>query len=436
MKTRKSFIQVAFVVSVFFGLSGLVHLPMMGQADAGKGRWLLPNFAQRLELEVSNPSDSEAYGIAVIPVSEASQVALYFPGSLAIAVMPNESGEPYPFSILPSQADDLDGDGGADEFVFPVTLKAREIRKVHIYYSTTLQDRITYPKKVNAHHNFGYNHQVIALESEIIGYRFYGFFADVQGRVPGSPGLNNNLVGYFGSGNPSIAGRDIVHIGDTLGLGGLFIRRDKQVFKPPMNVADYAHKPSPSDVPRYRVIADGPVRAVVEAWIDCWKVDNDEIRLQAIYSIGADMAHLDCRVNLFPLHISGNRLYEVGVGIRHLPEGQLIDHAPGRLLISGTEDPKVGPLALALFCSADDVLRTETVASREAGNEAVILKQKLKNGETVSFRYSLSASWAGGGVQDMIGYLKKVEVNSRVRIRTGNFRVTRTPTPERIDGES
>lgn len=436
MKTRKSFIHVAFVVSVFFGLSGLVRLPVMGQADAGKERWLLPNFAQRLELEVSNPSDSEAYGIAVVSVSEASQTALDFPGSLAIAVMPNESGGPYPYSILPSQADDLDGDGGADEFVFPVTLKAGEVRKVHIYYSTTLRDRMVYPKKVSAQHNFGYNHQAVALESEIIGYRFYGFFTDVQGRVPGNPGLYNNMVGYFGSGNPSIAGRDVVHIGDTLGLAGLFIRRDKQLFKPQMNVPDYAHKPSPADVPRYRVIADGPVRAVVSSWIDSWKVDGDEIRLQAVYSIGADMAHLDCRVDLIPLHLLGKRVYEVGLGIRHLPEGQTVDSAPGRLIICGTEDPKAGRLGLAMFFDPKEIGRRETIASKEAGNEAVILARKLSSGEAVSFRYTVAATWAGGGVDDLDGYLRKVEVKSRMKVRIGNLKFSKTPNPERVDGEA
>src|SRR5882672_6374269 len=85
--------------------------------------WLLPNFAQRLELEVSNPSSSPVDTLAVIPVAEAAQIALRFPGTLAIAVMPGLA-----VKILPAQADDLDGDGSPDEFVFPVRLQARETR--------------------------------------------------------------------------------------------------------------------------------------------------------------------------------------------------------------------------------------------------------------------------------------------------------------------
>lgn len=436
MKPRISF--PANVVWILFGclILATIPSPAPGQTESGGNRWLLPNFAQRLELDVSNPTDAEVYALAVVDVNEASQVALRFPGSLAIAVMPNDSKEPHPYAVIPSQADDLDGDGQPEEFVFPVTLKGRETRTVHVYYSTTLRDRMVYPKKVHAQHNFGYNRQAVALESEIVGYRFYGFFTDVQGRAAGFPGLYNNFVGYFGSGHPSIVGRDVVHIGDTLGLGGLFVRRDKQMFRPAMNVPDYTHKPSPPDVPRYRVIADGPVRAVVEARIDRWKAGDGEIRLQALYSIGADMAHLDCRVDLYPLRIAGNRPYEIGVGVRHLPEGQRIENAPGRLLVCGTEDPKAGRLGLAMFFDPKDVDRSETVASQEAGNEAVILARKLKGGEAVTFQYSVAGCWAGGGIDDLAGYLKKVEAKSRMKVRISNMRISKTPNPERVEGEA
>ena len=216
--------------------------------------WVLPNFAQRLEVEVSNPSSSPVQTLAVIPVVEAAQTALGFPGTLAITVMPGAA-----VSILPSQADDVDGDGSPDEFVFPVRLEARETRTVHVYYSTTLHDSIPWPKRAHASHTFGYNRATAALESEQIGYRTYGgFFLDIQARKEGKPGLYNALVGYFGSSHPSEIGQDVIHLGDTLGLGGIFLREGDNVYRPPLNMPDYAHKPSPPEVPEYRVIADGP----------------------------------------------------------------------------------------------------------------------------------------------------------------------------------
>jgi len=107
--------------------------------------------------------------------------------------------------VLPSQADDLDGDGVADEFVFPIELGPRERRTVHVYYSTTLDEPLPWPKRVHASHAFGFNRSTVAFESEIIGYRTYGgFFLDVQARWKDKPGLNNGLTGYLGSGTVTL----------------------------------------------------------------------------------------------------------------------------------------------------------------------------------------------------------------------------------------
>ena len=159
-----------------YALAGCAAVCAAQQAD----RWTLPNFAQRLELEVSNPSSAPVSTLAIVPVGEAARRALRFPGTLAIAVMPGAE-----MTILPSQADDLDGDGVPDEFVFPVQLAAGETRTIHIYYSTTLHDSIPWPKRVHASHAYGYNRATVALESERIGYRTYGgFFLDIQARAP------------------------------------------------------------------------------------------------------------------------------------------------------------------------------------------------------------------------------------------------------------
>ncbi len=106
-------------------------------------------------------------------------------------------GESRPATFLPSQADDLDADGNPDHFEFPVELTPGESRQVDVYYSTKLTDAVSYPKQVQAKHTYGYNREVAALESELIGYRTYGgFFLDFMGRSAGRFGLNNDLAGY------------------------------------------------------------------------------------------------------------------------------------------------------------------------------------------------------------------------------------------------
>ena len=232
---------------------------------------------------------------------------------------PRDATATPPATFLPSQAIDLDADGTADEFVFPVELAAGEQRRVDIYFSVALGDTVTYPQRVNAKHSYGYNRQVAALESELIGYRTYGgFFLDFMGRSAGRMGLNNDLAGYVSVRRDLGVGRDVFHIGSTLGLGGVFLRRGNQVWQPPMNVPDYAHKPSPEAVPHYRVVTQGPLRAIVEATLDNWVVDGDAFRLRALYSIDQATSFVRCRVEAQGLQIAAGREYEVGTGVRDL----------------------------------------------------------------------------------------------------------------------
>ncbi|HEU0142657.1 MAG TPA: DUF4861 family protein [Bryobacteraceae bacterium] len=406
----------------------LLALLSVSAAAQSPQDWLLPNFAERLELDAVNRSAEHASTLAVIPVPEASQVALRFPGSLSIVVNPEDR------AILPSQVDDVDGNGTPDEFVFPVELGPGETKRFHIYYSTTLRDHLPWPKQVHASHAFGYNRATVALESESIGYRTYGgLFLDIQARLKDRPGLYNSLVGYFGSGRPSAAGLDIIHLGDTLGLGGLFLRAGDDVHRPPLNMPDYAHKPPVPEAPEYRVIAAGPLRAVVEAQMNRWRIGADEVAVKAIYSIAAGKSHVDCRFEIVPLRLS--RTYEAGAGIRHLPSMKL-DSTKGRISLMGTQSPKTGPLGMALYYNPAEADTAAPLATKEDRNEIIVFREKLEPGRAMKGRYSVAAAWSGSGIDDLLGHLAGIEAQARASVRLENFRVSRTPRPERLEGEA
>jgi len=408
-----------------YALAGWAAVCAAQQVD----RWSLPNFAQRLELDVSNPSSAPVSTLAIVPVGEAARRALRFPGTLAIAVVPG--AEP---AILPSQADDLDGDGVPDEFVFPVQLAAGETRTIHIYYSTTLHESIPWPKRVHASHAYGYNRATVALESERIGYRTYGgFFLDIQARAKGKPGLYNSLVGYFGSGTASQTGEDVIHLGDTLGLGGLFLRAGHDVYRPPLNMPDYAHKPAPAEAPEYRVIADGPVRAVVEARMERWSIGDDAVAIQTLYSIASAAGHVECRYRIMPLRLS--RAYEAGAGIRHLPNLRT-DNASGRLALVGVQTPKIGPLGLALYFDPETADRGEVLTTKDDANECIVFRRRLEPGRAIEGRYWLAGAWSGSGIKDLPGYLRGVDAEARAAVKVGNYRFTATPNPQRVEGEA
>jgi hypothetical protein len=411
----------------------LAFTSLFATAAAAPAPWLLPNFAERLEMTVVNDGDAPIDTLAVVSIAEASQKALRFPGTLAIVVVPGPAGSPPAF--LPSQIDDLDANGTPDEIVFPIALGAKASRPIHVYYSTTLRDELPWPKRVHASHAFGYNRATAALESETIGYRTYGgFFLDVQGRVEGQTGLHNTLLGYVGSRQASPVGRDVIHLGDTLGLGGLFLRSGAVTARPPLNVPDYAHKPSPPDVPVYRVIASGPLRAIVEARLDRWRVSESEtVSVRATYTITAGAAHVECRFQIVPLRI--DREYEVGAGVRHLP-AMSRDQAPGRLALAGAESAAIGPLALALFYDPAKADSAPALVTKEASNDIIVFRDRLMPGRVVEGRYSVAAAWSGSGVGGLLPHIRRIEQQARAAVRATELQHASTPRPDLIEGEA
>ena len=200
-----------------------------------------------------------------------------------------------------------------------------------------------------------------------------------------------------------------------------------------MNVPDYAHKPSPVEVPRYRVIADGPVRAMVEAKMGRWQIGADQVDIRALYSMAAGASHVECRFEILPVKVS--RTYDVGAGIRRLPALRLSD-APGRLTLEGEQSPQIGRLGLALYYDPADADQGRPVETGEGANECIVFHQKLAPGQAVSGRYWVAAAWAGSGFPDLLGRLDAVEREARASVTVGNFQIVRTPAPQRVEGEA
>jgi hypothetical protein len=398
--------------------------------------WLLPNLDMRLSVQVSNPGKEAAKTLATISVADARRVAPEFPGRLAFALALDKSGSSMPATFLPSQADDLDGDGTPDQFEFPVELAPGERREVDVYYSSKLVDTVSYPKRVQAKHSYGYNREVAALESELIGYRTYGgFFLDFMGRSAGAPGLNNDLAGYVSVNRDLGVGRDVFHIGKTLGLGGVFLRRDGKVFQPPMNVPTYAHKPSPPVVPHYRVISQGPLRAIVEATLDDWAPDGDAIRLRALYVIDAGTSHVRCHVEAIPVKMAPGREYEIGVGLRELPAGA-VANTPGQVIVTGRQNKRDGDIGLGLFYQSEAFSPAIHLQMEEGGNHALLLGEKLAAGRVLAMDYSVAGAWSGSGITDLATFLANVGRAAAAKLTAGEFRFSTTPRPEKVEAEA
>jgi pectinesterase len=262
-----------------------------------------------------------------------------------------------------------------------------------------------------------------------------GFFLDVHGRKAGRPGLWNDAAAYVPIKRDLGTGRDVFHIGSTLGLGGVFLRRDGNVYQPPANVPTYAHKPSPEMVPHYRVLAQGPLRAVVEATLDNWELDGDVIRLRARYSIDQGESFVRCHVEAVPVKVAAGREYELGFGIRDLPAGS-VSSTPGQLIVTGQQNPRDGKIGLAAYFKANGYSSVAAVRTSDGSNRALIHKEKLRPGQTVELDYAAAGAWSGSGIENIADALSQLQSAVDSRAETGELTFSRTPHPDKVDAEA
>ncbi len=208
-----------------------------------------------LKLSVSNPGPEArpAEGI-VVPWSLLRPAAPGLtPAALVVTTSEARTLEEDEATLLteelPSQVDDLDGDGQPDELVFQVDLGPRQARIVSVAYGdpeTLFRLRASYARRVRA------ASREPAWESERSGWRMAlrpcGTVTLMGKR---RPGLQLDRIAGPGP-DDSPAGRELVATGEGVGTGSVSLLRGD------------GRMPAPGPAGRWRVLADGPVRAVGE----------------------------------------------------------------------------------------------------------------------------------------------------------------------------
>jgi hypothetical protein len=390
--------------------------------------WALPNFSDRVEVRVANPGNTPLHTLAVLDIAKARSIAPGFPGTVAIVA--EQTGRT---RYLPSQVDAGSNGESAGAFVFPVNLAPHQQQELEIYYSPTLHEDLPWPKLVHATHSYGYNRATAAIESDLIGYRTYGgFFFDVQAREKNECGLFNSLIGYTSISSPPVEGQDVIHLGDTLGLGGIFLRSGDAVYRPPLNTPDYLHRAPKQEEPTYRILKRGPLRALVEADLPRWTIGSDAVAVHAIYEMRAGEEVIRCHVWITPLRLS--RSYRVGAGFRDLPQMHSVDQ-PGVMAIDGVQEKSVGRIALGAAYNTAISHRAGELTTPDARNEIIMFNRPLTAGHTVEEEYAVAAAWQGSGwaapVQHVAQVLREVKIHPEVALVLHQ----QTPHPERLKSE-
>jgi unsaturated chondroitin disaccharide hydrolase len=230
----------------------------------------------------------------VVSVAELKKIAPDFDGKTFVlttsdAVTPEEDAKATEFRPLPSQADDLDGDGTPDEIAFTVEPNTRIRRVVTLSYgpeSAIAPLRTPWPKR--AHALYAKKYEGMGWESDRVAWRIYfdqRNAIDIYGKKQhglaldyfAAPGVNYHAE--------SPIGRDIFKNGDTLGLGSIGAVVDGKVVK----VSDV-------DERTWRVVADGPVRAIADLHYKGWKVGGRSVDLTSRLTIWAGQHGFEHRI--------------------------------------------------------------------------------------------------------------------------------------------
>src|SRR5260370_19423877 len=186
---------------------------------------------KNIKVAISNPGDHPRKAAdIVIPIPQIRKVAPDFTaGAMSVTASNASTLEQDASEIqteeLPSQADDLDGDGKADELVFQVDLTPHQTRIVTISHGN--QDRIwrlrgDYKQRTAA--LFSRKIEGVGWESERVAFRVYldpRNAIDLYGKRRPTLQLGMYASPEYAYHDESPEGSDMFKVGDSIGIGAV-----------------------------------------------------------------------------------------------------------------------------------------------------------------------------------------------------------------------
>jgi unsaturated chondroitin disaccharide hydrolase len=257
----------------FFWMMWLISSILVGLAQADQR-------IKNLKIVVSNPSETaRAAADVVIPIAEIRKVAPDFkPGAVIVTVSDastlDEDASVLQTKELPSQVDDLDGDGKADELAFQVDLAARQTRIVTISYGEGARIwRLRGDYKQRTAALFSRKIEGLGWESERVAFRIYfdpRNAIDIYGKRRSTLQLAMYASPDYAYHDESPEGRDMFKVGDSIGIGAVAAMVDGKLIK----LAEVKER-------KWRILSSGPVRSIAELEYDGWNAAGKIIRLQS-----------------------------------------------------------------------------------------------------------------------------------------------------------
>ncbi len=349
--------------------------------------------AQEVEVTVENPS----------PVARA-QEPVVIPWAAIVGEMP---GLVRPSLRLvdeqhvahPLQVDDLDFDGKPDEVVFLADFAPHQKRLFTLTHSTGAQtsepktrtDAANWKRVNGVLQSLGdddvpgdmrirgnYRFDGVGWESDVTAYRVYldeRNAVDILGKR--KAGLYWNYIGSSDVDYQQDAdwGMDVLHVGSALGIGGIGFW-----------VGDSVKKPVAVDRQRTRIVARGPVRAVVSVVYTGWRFGGLKADVTSLFIIYA--GHRECEHRVILGDATGQAVLAAGI-VRHDSTEFVWNPAGGWLYSDGHQSRAGDSLMLAL-----NVYPLQKVRELEGPYDHLLLIPAITN---VPVRMLISYYWQGEG---------------------------------------
>ena len=337
-------------------------------------------WSKRLVVEVVNPVNDPLENVPVIvPVSAFELDEMNYVEMGHFRVYDMETGE------MPLyQVDDLDGDGTqADEIVFLTSLKPAEARQYEICFYKGFK---AWPQQLR----FTDATNMPGWESELFGYRSYGpFVIDMFGKYKSNPGLR--LKTFYNESNKQIynyhvdskLGMDILHVGPTVGLGGVALKTDAEVFKPSSGSLDC------------RVIVSGPVRSIVEMRKENWHNDIGTFNVIRTATIYAHHFETQIQDEIAVLEISKSTEAGIGTGMKKEENMHYQADPQKGLFLLWYNQPMydIGDMGFGLYFDQPDNFSS----TEDEKNYYYLLKNKIAPGAVLKYNFVAFGAWKRAG---------------------------------------
>jgi uncharacterized protein DUF4861 len=196
---------------------------------------------------------------------------------------------------LPSQADDLDGDGAADQIVFLADLRANEEPEYWIYYSPAGERRNPYTSGTATLPGWPGDADGFGWESTKAAYGFTFGRIEFLTKNANSPDLS-----------PVQSGVRVLDAKDSADLGGLAIWEAGKRYPVFLGSETSAMKF------HHRILSNGPVRATVEVDFDDFKTDRNRYHIRERFSIYANGRYSENSISFHPAKSSTSIRFSLG----------------------------------------------------------------------------------------------------------------------------